>query len=390
MAKYLGQVDMELAGLARDLVELEELEEQERREDRRQRRWWTRDWLLHRPLHGQYEALMAELKMEDPQGFQQFLRVDVATFHDILARIEGRITKQTTYFRRPISPGLMLAFTGNYYRDLRFGFRVAHNTMSGLIVDVCQALVDVLEPEFVKLPTEAEEWQQVARAFQQKWQYPHTLGALDGKHIRIKKPPDSGSTYHNYKGFDSIVLMALVDAQYRFLWTQIGDVSSSSDGQIWNHCDFRQALQDGVLGVPDADPLPGDDVNTTYYIIGDDAFSMRTWLIKPFRRRGLDHGQQVFNYRLSRARRVRCLLSTLQVHVDTATLVVRSCVALHNYLRVRNPAADQHLVDQEDAQHNLVDGAWRANANLLDLTNHSVGTATAGKQRGRGCTSCTT
>lgn len=391
MAKYFGQVDMELAGLARDLVELEELEEQERREDRRQRRWWTRDWLLRRPLHGQYEALMAELELEDPQTFQQFLRLDVATFHDILARIEGRITKQTTYFRRPISPGLKLAFTlrylatGNYYRDLRFGFRVAHNTMSGLIVDVCQALVDVLEPEFVKLPTEAEEWQQVALAFQQKWQFPHTLGALDGKHIRIKKPPHSGSTYHNYKGFDSIVLMALVDAQYRFLWTQIGDVGSSSDGQIWNHCDFRQALQDGVLGVPDADPLPGDDVNTPYYIIGDDAFAMRTWLMKPFPRRGLDHGQQVFNYRLSRARRVvenafgilanrfRCLLSTLQVHVDTAALVVRSCVTLHNYLRVRNPAADQHLVDQEDAQHNLVDGAWRANANLLDLTQPQCG-----------------
>jgi len=65
MVKYLGQVDMELAGLARDLVELEELEKQEMREDRRQGRWWTRDWLLRRPLHGQYEALMAELELED-------------------------------------------------------------------------------------------------------------------------------------------------------------------------------------------------------------------------------------------------------------------------------------------------------------------------------------
>ena len=98
--------------------------------------------------------------------------------------------------------------------------------------------------------------------------------------------------------------MALVDAQYRFLWTQIGDDGSSSDGQIWNHCDFCQALQDGVLGVPDADPLSGDDVTTPYYIIGNDAFAMRTWLMKPFPRRGLDNGQQVFNYRLSRARRV--------------------------------------------------------------------------------------
>ncbi|XP_053390910.1 putative nuclease HARBI1 [Mercenaria mercenaria] len=288
IAKFLCQINTELVRLARNLVDLEDLEEQEKRENRIQRRWWTRDWLLLRPIHGQYEALMAELQVEDHQVFQQFLRVDVATFYDILARIEGRITKQITALRYPISPALKLAFTLRYlatrnaYRDLRFGFRVAHNTMSGLIVDVCQALIDVIEQLFVKLSTEPEEWQQVAQTFQQKWQFPHTLGALDGKHIRIKKPPHSGSIYHNYKGFDSIVLMALVDAKYRFLWTQIGDVGSSSDGQIWNHCDLRQALEEGVLGVPDADLLPGDDVDTPYYIIGDDAFAMRTWLMKPF------------------------------------------------------------------------------------------------------------
>ena len=54
---------------------------------------------------------------------------------------------------------------------------------------------------------------------------------------------------------------------------------------------------------------------------------------------------------------------------------MRSCVALHNYLRVRvrNPAADQHFLDQEDAQYNVVDGAWRANANMMDLTQPQSG-----------------
>ena len=141
---------------------------------------------------------MAELKFEDPQAFQQFLRVDVATFADLLSRIEGRITKQTTAFRCPVSPGVKLAFTlrylatGSCYRDLRYGFRVAHNTMSGHIVDVCCALLDALEEEFVHLPTVDGECQQVARGLEKKWHFPHTLGALDGKHIRIKKPPHSG------------------------------------------------------------------------------------------------------------------------------------------------------------------------------------------------------
>lgn len=95
---------------------------------------------------------------------------------------------------------------------------------------MCRALVDVLEPKFVKLPIKDQEKKKLARDFQQKWQFPHTLDALDGKHIRMKKPPQSCSTYRNYKGFDSIVLMALVDAQYGFLRTQIRDEGSSSDG----------------------------------------------------------------------------------------------------------------------------------------------------------------
>jgi len=98
--------------------------------------------------------------------------------------------------------------------------------------------------------------------------------------------------------------MVLVDPNYSFLWSQVGDVGPSSDGQIWNHCELHRALQDGVLGVPEADPLPGDDVNTPYHVIGDDAFALRTGFMKPVPRRGLDNGRVIFNFRLSRTRRV--------------------------------------------------------------------------------------
>ena len=55
---------------------------------------------------------------------------------------------------------------------------------------------------------------------QDKVECSHALGALDGKHVALKKPKNSGAMYHNYKGFFSIVMLVLMD-------------STSSDGWMW-------------------------------------------------------------------------------------------------------------------------------------------------------------
>ena len=59
-----------------------------------------------------------------------------------------------------------------------------------------------------------------------------------------------------------------------------------------------------MIGIPTPSPLPGDDKPIGYYIIGDDAFGMKTWLMKPFSRRSFENDERIFKYRLSRARRV--------------------------------------------------------------------------------------
>ena len=62
------------------------------------------------------------------------------------------------------------------------------------------------------MPSSAEEWMSIAEEFEAKWNFPNCIGAIDGKHCSIMAPGNTGSLHFNYKGFFSVVLMGLVDA----------------------------------------------------------------------------------------------------------------------------------------------------------------------------------
>jgi hypothetical protein len=70
----------------------------------------------------------------------------------------------------------------------------------------------------LQVPSTEEEWKEVSNEFLIRWNFPHCIGAMDGKHVAIKCPANSGSNFYNYKNFFSIVLFAIVDADYKFLY----------------------------------------------------------------------------------------------------------------------------------------------------------------------------
>ena len=92
-------------------------------------------------------------------------------------------------------------------------------------------------------PTDPEDWKKIEEKFGNKWNVAHAVSALDGKHIAIKKPKKSGNEYCNYKGYFSLVLLALVDADYKFLWVNVGASESSSDAQIFNRSKQKEELR---------------------------------------------------------------------------------------------------------------------------------------------------
>jgi hypothetical protein len=157
-------------------------------------------------------------------------------------------------------------------------------------------------------------------------------------------------------------------------------MGSASDAQIYNNCELKEGAEDGSIVFPDPDPLPYDTQNVPYFLIGDDAFALRKTMMKPFGNRGLTNEERIFNYRLSRARRVvdnafgilanrfQVLLTTMQHHPSTVKLIVVACMVLHNMMRIRYPGLQNQQLDRAENQNRqLVLGAWRQGLNLTDI-----------------------
>ena len=90
-----------------------------------------------------------------------------------------------------------------------YSFRVSTASILKFVPEVCQAIYDVLLEDYLSAPSSTARWQQLVAEFENKWQFPHAVGAIDGKHINMKAPPNSGSGYFNYKKQFSIVLLAI-------------------------------------------------------------------------------------------------------------------------------------------------------------------------------------
>ncbi|KAL1256488.1 hypothetical protein QQF64_012033 [Cirrhinus molitorella] len=179
---------------------------------------------------------------------------------------------------------------------------------------------------------------------------------MDGKHIVIQAPANSGFLYFNYKGTFSVVLLALVDADYRFLVIDVGSYGSSSDGGIFSNSALGKSLSDGTLNIPPPAELPGapEHGKVNHVIVADEVFPLKPYLLRPYPGRRLPSDMKIFNYRLSRAccvsenafgilsHRFRVFQRRLLVSPTVADSVIKATCILCNYLR----PSEQNLQDE--------------------------------------------
>ena len=75
------------------------------------------------------------------------------------------------------------------------------------------------------------------------------------------------------KVFFSLVLLALVNAEYRFLWVNVGSSGSSADAQNFNQSDLRDKIVDGTLGLLPPEPLGQGGPNLHFFLLDGGAFA---------------------------------------------------------------------------------------------------------------------
>ncbi|KAK6482916.1 protein ALP1-like [Huso huso] len=218
---------------------------------------------------GEFHRLVQELKL-DGARFRHYFRMSTTQSEDLLQIVGPHLYKNRTNYREAISEDQRLAICfrflakGDSYRTIAFGYRVGVSTVSAMVEETCEVLWKCLVEINMKLPTE-EEWQAIARKLELKWNFPN---CIDGKHIVIQAPPNSGSLFYNYKGTFAVVLMALVDADYRFTVIDVGSYGSNSDAgfslyQPWG------GLQGGSLNIPPLKQLVGaEHLGTSLHVIG--------------------------------------------------------------------------------------------------------------------------
>ena len=131
------------------------------------------------------------------------------------------------------------------------------------------------------------------------------------------------------------------------------DSGSRSDAQIFNKSLLREKIEDGNFWTPPPEPLEDGGPDLHFFLLGDDAFALMPWMVKPYSQRQLTREERIANYRISRDRRVvknafgilvnhfRVLLGTMEQRPRVVRDVMFTYVVLHNMLRTHQGRADR-------------------------------------------------
>ena len=169
---------------------------------------------------GEYHGLINEMRLVDHESYYKYFHMTPTRFDNLLSLVGPLITRQTTIMRAPVSAGERLAVTirylvtGDSMQTISFSYRLGHSTVCGIIDDTCSAIWEALSPEYLRTPANSDEWRQISDGFESTWNFPHCVGAIDGKHIMIQAPHNCISIIKARTALSSWLCVILIIASH--------------------------------------------------------------------------------------------------------------------------------------------------------------------------------
>lgn len=236
------------------------------------------------------------------------------------------------------------------FNAVAFEYLMGPSTVRYIVRECTYKIWLSLQPLYMPGRKTEEDWMAIADEFFQRTNFPNVIGAIDGKHVRVEKPEYSGSKCCNYKKYFSMVLMAWVDADYKFVFIDVGSFGSMSDSIIFQESKMGLMLKRNRLNIPEDQPLPGEGnvIPIPFSVVADEAFGLANNVLRPYAKKKLTVLKRVFNYRHTRARRFvecafgilvnkwRILHRALDVNEEFCDRIIMCCCILHNFVRTHD------------------------------------------------------
>lgn len=163
-----------------------------KREEEHSQRIWVRPIFtqLRRHMQGASDNLVKEMELQDLEMFYNYCRMSIEMF-DQLLNIVGPLLEKQIVVRDPIPARTRLLVclrylaSGDSMASISYAFRIGINTVSKIVSETCEVLWNSLHESVMPLTNE-ESWLRIADEFEEKWNFPHCIGAIDGKHVVIQ------------------------------------------------------------------------------------------------------------------------------------------------------------------------------------------------------------
>ncbi|XP_059472882.1 uncharacterized protein LOC132195124 [Neocloeon triangulifer] len=291
---------------------------------------------IHPVIKDKKDNLWDRTKLLDDAEFVKKYRLGRASFDFILEKISPVLKKNDTNLRKALPADFRMAVavyvlkSGCYSSVAANVFKVGESTVPVLLHEFCKAVNQVLLTETIKFPKTKAEKEAAAKDFCENWQFPNTIGALDGTHFPIVSPKLNPQNYLNYKKYNSLVLLALVDANCQFSYVNAGKPGGVSDAEIFHASQLESILTD-------------EDKMGDMHVVADEAFPLLKGLMKPFPvTEQMSEREEHFNARLSRAKSVaeeafnrlksrwKILMKRSDYNVENLKEIIKTCSILHN------------------------------------------------------------